>query len=228
MPENNTISWFITRLEWEWDEEEDQVWARDPNFLSSIDLDAFCKQMDLIWQLRLLKKFQQSFILTTSQPQQSPSSKGNIMCEADKWVHFTTLIAAAKFSQFGPKVNSIVVPETMDFETPCLNFANSIRKRSVYFSNQQDDLPIVIDSGMTPNCSDFIDELRPAPMNELNGLSLTTAVGGFGTVEWMIRDLFGTTRTICTQAYYVPQATICLFSPQAYFQAMHAGQYVRF
>jgi hypothetical protein len=33
-------------------------------------------------------------------------------------------------------------------------------------------------------------------------------------------------QTICTQAYYVAQATIHLFSPQAYFQEKYAGQYV--
>jgi hypothetical protein len=63
-------------------------------------------------------------------------------------------------------------------------------------------------------------------MSELNGLSSTTAVEGYGTVEWTIRDLFGTTRTIRTEAYYVPQATIRLFSPQAYFQETNAGQYL--
>jgi hypothetical protein len=65
---------------------------------------------------------------------------------------------------------------------------------------------------LTMNRSNFIDGLRPAPMSKLNGLSLTVAVVGFSTVEWMIRDLFGTTQTICTHAQYVPQATICLFS----------------
>jgi hypothetical protein len=63
-------------------------------------------------------------------------------------------------------------------------------------------------------------------MTELNGLSSMTAVEGFGTVEWTISNLFGTMRTIGTQAYYVPQATIRLFSPQAYFQETNAGQYL--
>jgi hypothetical protein len=208
----------VTECDW-WDEDEDQ---REIDFLSQIDLDAFVKQMDPLRQLRLLKKFQRSFILPTSKIKPSTTSKGSIQREADKWVHFTSLIAAAKFSKFGPQINSAVVPDTLGHvETSCLDLANFTRKRSVYFSNRPDDLPIVIDSGatlsLTPNRSDFIGELRPAPMAELNGLSSTTAVEGFGTVEWTIRDLFGTMRTICTQAYYVPQATIRLFSPQAYF-----------
>jgi hypothetical protein len=88
----------------------------------------------------------------------------------------------------------------------------------------------MIDSGATlslsPNQSDFITKLRLAPMTKLNGLSSTTAFEGFGTVEWTIRNLFGTMQTIHTQAYNVPQATIHLFSPQAYFQETNAGQYL--
>jgi hypothetical protein len=77
-----------------------------------------------------------SFVLMTSKAKQSPSSDGNIMHEADKLVHFTTIIANAKFSQFGLKVSSIVVPENMDLETVCLDFAKFTCKCSMYFSNQ--------------------------------------------------------------------------------------------
>jgi hypothetical protein len=153
--------------------------------------------------------------LPTSKAKQGTTSKGNI------------LIAASKSSQFSPLINSAVVPDT---HTSLLDLSNFTHKRLVYFLNHSDDLPIVINSGATlslsPNQSDFITKLEPAPMTELNSLGSTMAIEGFGTVEWTIHDLFGTTWTICTQAYYVPQATIRLLSPQAYFQETNAGQYL--
>jgi hypothetical protein len=190
-----------------------------------IDLAQFFKQMDPLQQLQLLKQFHRLFILPTSKAKQGTMSKGNIMREVDKWVDFSkTLIAASKSSQFAPLMNSTIIPDT---QTSLLDLANFTRKHSVYFLNCSDDLPIMIDSratlSLSPNQSDFITKLWPALTTKLNGLSSTMAVEGFSTVEWTIHDLFGTMQTICTQAYYVPQATICLFSPQAYFQETNAG-----
>jgi len=51
----------------------------------------------------------------------------------------------------------------------------------------------------------------------------TLNVVGKGVVEWTIRDVFGTVRTIRTAAYYVPAASICLFSPQQYFSETSPG-----
>jgi hypothetical protein len=55
-----------------------------------------------------------------------------------------------------------------------------------------------------------------------------TPVCGQGLVEWPIEDLNGTCRTITTEAYYVPDAGIRLFSPQVYIGTnktanMHVG-----
>ena len=208
------------------------TWLQDfednNNFLSNVDLDSFCSQMDPIRQFRLLRQFQESFQLTSRSTRgRSRSSTKNILRSADEWVQFSALIASAKLSRTGLESSfRLSADPTVD----CLNFVDFTRKRSIYFSNRMDDLPIVIDSGatlsLTPNRNDFIGPLRPAPMSELNGLSHTTAVEGVGTVEWTIRDLFGTTRTIRTEAYYVPKATIRLFSPQAYFQESNAGQFL--
>jgi hypothetical protein len=212
-----------------WDQEE-EVSSSDTDYLTGVDLDQFCRTMDPIRQYRLLKEFQASFVLNTTTNsgdlrQCSGRKKWKLlMNDADQWVRFTTLIASAKGSQVRMDCDST------EFELTCLELADFTRKRSVYFSNRLNDLPIVIDSGatfsLTPNRSDFIGELRAAPVSELNGLSSTTAVEGVGTVEWTIRDLFGVTRTIRTQACYVPKASIRLFSPQAYFQDQNAGQYL--
>ena len=102
------------------------------------------------------------------------------------------------------------------------------QRMTIYLSNKGDDLlPIVIDSGasisLTANYNDFVGPIRPATITELQGLSHTTKVHRVGKVEWTVRDVFGATRTIKTQAYYVPEATVHLFSPQTYFREQQKG-----
>jgi hypothetical protein len=99
------------------------------------------------------------------------------------------------------------------------------------FLNKVNDLPIVLDTGastsLTPVLSDFIGPLEPAPHNEIRGLTASTRVIGKGKVCWTIRDYWNVTGVIETDAYYVPDALIRLFSPQSYFQAnQHVGRCV--
>jgi hypothetical protein len=93
---------------------------------------------------------------------------------------------------------------------------------SVYCSHKEDCIPIVIDTGasvsVTPVLTDFIGPLRPCATANLKGLSGSTEVIGEGTVNWLVRDMFGNKRKIRTTAYYVPEASIRLFSPQTYFK----------
>ena len=102
------------------------------------------------------------------------------------------------------------------------------QRMMVYLSDKGDDLlPIVIDSGasisLTANYNDFVGPIRPATITELKGLAHTTKVRGVGNVAWTVRDVFGATQTIKTQAYYVPDATVRLFSPQTYFREQQKG-----
>ena len=63
-------------------------------------------------------------------------------------------------------------------------------------------------------------------MTELKGLSHTTKIMGCGPVSWEIVDYFGTISPIHTQAYYIPDATICLPPPpppQHYFKEHQVG-----
>ena len=111
---------------------------------------------------------------------------------------------------------------------PCSVSTALSQHMMVYLSNQGDDLlPIVIDSGasisLTANYNDFVGPIRPATITELQGLSHTTKVHGVGQVKWTVRDVLGATRTIKTQAYYVPEATVHLFSPQTYFREQQKG-----
>jgi hypothetical protein len=53
-------------------------------------------------------------------------------------------------------------------------------------------------------------------VQELKQVNGTTAVCGQGKVLWPIEDVNGVRRSIITDAYYVPDAGIRLFSPQDY------------
>ena len=111
---------------------------------------------------------------------------------------------------------------------PCSEFTTLSQCMTVYLSDQGDDLlPIVIDSGasisLTANYNDFVGPIRPATITKLQGLSHTTKVHRVGQVKWTVRDVFRATRTIKTQVYYVPEATIRLFSPQTYFCEQQQG-----
>ena len=83
------------------------------------------------------------------------------------------------------------------------------------------DYPIVIDTGasisVSPNINDFVDGISEANVHDLKGLNHSTKVHGMGMVEWTIYDVYHSVKTIRTMAFYVPDATIRLFSPQTYF-----------
>jgi hypothetical protein len=98
---------------------------------------------------------------------------------------------------------------------------------SVYSSHKDDCVPIVIDTGasvsVTLVLTDFLGPLCPCATANLKGISGRTEVIGEGTVNWMVRYMFGNEREIITTAYYVPEASICLYSPQTYFKENKAG-----
>ena len=77
---------------------------------------------------------------------------------------------------------------------------------------------------LTANHNDFVGPIHPATITELRGLCPTTKVHGIGKVQWTMRHVFGTTRTIKKEANSVPDATVCLFSPQTYFREKQRGK----
>ena len=99
----------------------------------------------------------------------------------------------------------------------------------VYLSKNatQGNTPIVLDSGasfcITPFIDDFVDTPQPTKAKEMKGIADALRIKGIGTVRWPIRDVFGRTRTITVCAFYVPDANICLFSPQQLFQEAQSG-----
>jgi hypothetical protein len=76
---------------------------------------------------------------------------------------------------------------------------------------------------VTPVLTDFLGPLRPCAMVNLKGLIGTTEVIGEGNVNWLVRDMFGNKRKSRTTVYYVPEASIRIFSPQTYFKEKKAG-----
>jgi len=99
---------------------------------------------------------------------------------------------------------------------------------SVFWSNKN-ELPIVIDSGtsksITPVSSDFIGKISTMD-TPIQGLLETTKIKGIGKVKWCICDSKWTSTSIETTAYFIPQADIRLFSPQAYFNENKSGSFV--
>ena len=93
---------------------------------------------------------------------------------------------------------------------------------SIYWSKHADEPPIVIDTGasvsLTPQPEDFVGPIRPPSLKSLQGLKGSVNIVGEGTVEWRVRDVLGQVRTISTKGFYVPSASVRLFSPQTYLK----------
>ena len=183
-----------------------------------VDIDAYCSTFDPAEQFRTISKLTSDTFL-----QSRGTQKMQVMKQR------RALIAAIQLSGRGTTSSEMLErlklsPASASKE----DIVSLTRRRQVYFSHTPDDLPIVIDSGasltLTPNRSDFIGKLRVPKITELKGLNSNVKVTGVGTVEWTIRDVFGAIRTIRTEAYYVPDASIRLFSPQTYFIEKEAGQ----
>ena len=90
--------------------------------------------------------------------------------------------------------------------------------QEIYVSSSSDKLPIVIDTGasnsITPCPADFIGEIQCSRLQSLQQVNGTTPVCGEGNVLWDIEDFYRTYRSVTTAFYFVPSATIRLFSPQ--------------
>jgi hypothetical protein len=85
---------------------------------------------------------------------------------------------------------------------------------------------VVIDTGaswsVTPRVKDFVSPIEPA-IDSLRSLSGSIKVHGVGTVEWLIEDQLGITKTIRTRALFVPTGEDRLFSPQTFFKENNGG-----
>jgi Reverse transcriptase (RNA-dependent DNA polymerase) len=141
-------------------------------------------------------------------------------------VHLTTYqipsLLSAPYSTEGaiPTVDCQVSPTSTN---PYFNHTQQM----VYLSGST-GMPIVFDTGasasVTPIRDDFVGDLIKPPYSCLKGLKGSINVVGAGHVDWTIFDVHGVTRTIRTQALYIPEGNIRLFSPQCYFQEQKKGK----
>ena len=84
------------------------------------------------------------------------------------------------------------------------------------------EIPLIFDTGasfsVSPCLEDFISQ--PEPLNGQVGLTDfkddRTVAQGIGWIEWPVRDAFGRSSILRTQAYYVPNATVRLICPFQY------------
>jgi hypothetical protein len=163
---------------------------------TSNDISAFVNSFDILSQSRLL---------STLLPSISISESYTLLLQSD------------------PRY-AVILLEARQLQLNLSNYdervAMPMHEPAVYHSNETDELPIVIDTGascsLTPIHSDFIGTIDPSNVPTLNNISGKTPVVGQGRIEWNIQDVNGVVKPIQTTAYYVPQATIRLFSPQVY------------
>eukprot|EP00536_Pseudo-nitzschia_multiseries_P012741 jgi/Psemu1/290472/fgenesh1_pg.504_\ len=101
---------------------------------------------------------------------------------------------------------------------------------SIFMSTKSTELPIVINTGaslsISPTLTNFFTILKSPRCKGLKQLHGETEVVGEGITAWDIEDVHSVCRRIETTGYYVPQASICLFSPHSYIQRDSTAQFL--
>ena len=91
-----------------------------------------------------------------------------------------------------------------------------------------DEMPVVIDSGasrsLSPLRSDFVT--FTSVDSKISGVGAQASIKGVGMVKWKVTDQNGVSHTIETMAYFVPAASIRLYSPQFHFRENLRGHMV--
>ena len=105
------------------------------------------------------------------------------------------------------------------------------RPRRVYVNRDPGQvIPVVFDTGasvsISPVKEDFIGEIHTVTNETIKGLAHEINIAGYGRVRWVIRDMFGNDMTIETNALYIPEGDVRLFSPQSYFQEHRKGRMI--
>jgi hypothetical protein len=81
-------------------------------------------------------------------------------------------------------------------------------------------MPVLFNTGALLSCTRLIEyfagEVRSPRVKSLKGLNGEIKVVGEGAIELTIFDVDGVTRTIQTNALYIPEGNIRLSSPQVY------------
>ena len=90
----------------------------------------------------------------------------------------------------------------------------------MYISSNGGKLPIVIDTGASNSIiscpTEFIEEIKRSNLQSLKQVNGKTPVCKEGKILWDIGTFYGTRRSVTTESYFVPSASISLFSSQVY------------
>ena len=181
--------------------------------LASTDITNFTSHFDPVEMYRLASSFN---IL--------PSSR----------ISYETPIIAAKDLQtaLDPIIQAIernhIVLDSLPSFALSYNILTPGYEQVLKFSDQDNDMPIVIDTGasrsLSPNKDDFVSY---TPLDStIKGVGTTSRILGVGKVRWKITDMNNRDHTIETQAYHVPEASIRLYSPQFHFRECMRGELV--
>ena len=205
---------------------DDQV-ARMIKEKPSLALDLFLFECKLHWN---------------SIPSPSPTSTAFSSKAIDSFLHsfsvidhyrtIKSLLPSSQYKSIHPSSSQFqrILLEAKGLQTTIRQYGEVLPLSSpaIYVSENKGDLPIVIDTGasctITPTLSDFTSMPTKSDTATLGSLTtVQTKVTGQGPIEWDIEDVNGVLKKLRTISYYVPQATIRLFSPQAYFKANPKG-----
>ena len=171
---------------------------------------------------------------TRDEPTYSPlDSVDDLLCRIDPltWYHRMKLCERL-FQGRQDDIQALVARADMikeKLERP-RDWSPGIPQQRAYLTEgvAETEVPIVLDTGasfsLSPFLSDFVSGPHTSEVTEMTGISDKVKIEGIGVVEWPIVDVFGRYKCIQTQAYYVPQADIRLFSPQSYFQENGTGK----
>ena len=117
------------------------------------------------------------------------------------------------------EMEEISISTVNDFGEMNHKFMENYQKS--FYNMKDDNPPVVIDTeastSITPILSDFISDFKPSPVSEVNYFNGKTQVIRRGTVKWKIRDMWNNQYTYKTEAYYISNAAVRLFSPQKSF-----------
>lgn len=171
---------------------------RHPTQPSSMDIEAFLQQIDVLEHYRTISTPSATTGCTSTYTKLSSTSP------TYRSIFFQARSLKSILQHYDQ-------PATMD-------------NPSIYVSSKPTELPIVIDTGascsVTPIATDFVGGIpskctKTTRMEGLNGEH--TPVLGAGPISWDIEDVDGVRAQLKTIAYYAPKAQIRLFSPQAFF-----------
>lgn len=87
--------------------------------------------------------------------------------------------------------------------------------------------PIILDTGasvsISPIKEDFIGGIHELENETIRGFAHDLKISGYGRVRWKLKDVFNNEMVVETNALYIPEGDVRLFSPQAWFQENQKG-----